>query len=53
MTYFVTSSFVKLVSADAQRSCLLFLVVDFVPAKVTRLFVAFDSKPHEMVLKLM
>jgi len=52
MTYFVTSSFVKFVFADVQRSCLLFPVVDCVPAKFTRLFVAFDCKPHEMVLKI-
>ena len=52
MTYFVTSSFVKFVFADMQRYCLLFPVVDCVPAKFTRLFVAFDCKPDEMVLKI-
>ena len=52
MTYFVTSSFVKFVFDDVQRSCLLLPVVDYVPAKFTRLFVAFDCKPHETVLKI-
>ena len=52
MTYFVTSSFLKFVFADVQGSCLLFPVVDYVPGKFTRLFVAFDFKPHEMVLKV-
>jgi len=52
MTYFMTSSFVKFVFADVQRSCLLFPVVVNVPAKFNRLFVAFDCKPHEMVLKI-
>ena len=48
----MTSSFVKFVFADVQRSCLLFPVVDYVPAKCTRLFVAFNCQPHEMVLKI-
>ena len=52
MTYFVTSSFVKFVFADSQRSRLLFPVVDYVPAESTRLLAAFDCKPHEMVLKI-
>ena len=53
MTYFMTSSFVKFVFADSQRSRLLFPVVDYVLAEFTRLSGAFDYKPHEMVLKLM
>jgi len=40
MTYFMTSSFVKFVFADSQRSRLLFAVVDYVPAKFTRLLAA-------------
>jgi len=52
MTCFMTSSFVKFVFADSQRSRLLFPVVDYVPAEFTR-FLAFDCKPHEMVLKIM
>ena len=52
MTYFVTSSFVKFVFADSQRSRLLFPVVDYVPAEFTRLLAAFDCKSHEMVLKI-
>jgi len=52
MTYFVTSSFVKFVFADSQRSRLLFPVVDYVPAAFTGLLAAFDCKPHEMVLKI-
>jgi len=52
MTSFMTSSFVKFVFADSQRSCLLFPVVDYVPAEFLRLLVAFDCKPHEMVLKI-
>jgi len=31
---------------------MLFLVVDYVPAVLTRLLAAFDGKPHEMVLKI-
>jgi len=31
MTYFMTSSFVNYVSADSQRSHLLFPVVDYAP----------------------
>jgi len=38
--------------ADAQRSRLLFPVVDYVPAVLTRLLAAFDCKPYEMVLKI-
>jgi len=52
MTYFMTSSFVKFVVADSQRSRLLFPVVDYVPAEFTRLLDAFDCKPHEMVLRI-
>jgi len=52
MTYFMTSSFVKFVFADSQRSRLLFLVVDYVPTEFTRLLPTFDCKPHEMVLKI-
>jgi len=52
MTYFITSSFVKFVFADSQRSRLLFPVVDCVPAEFTRLLAAFGCKPHEMVLKI-
>jgi len=52
MTHFMTSSFVKFVFADSQRSHLLFPVVDYVPAEFTRLLAAFDCKPHEMVCKL-
>jgi len=52
MTYFMTSSFVKFVFADSQRSRLLFLVVDYVPAEFTRLLATFDRKPHKMVLKI-
>ena len=42
MTYFMTSSFVKFVFADSQRSRLLFLVVDlkYVPAEFTLLLAA-------------
>jgi len=40
------------VFADSQRSRLLFPVVDYVPAVLTRLSAAFDCKPHEMVLKI-
>jgi len=53
MTHLMTSSFVKFVFADSQRSCLLFPVVDYMPAEVTQLLAAFDCKPHKMVLKLM
>ena len=52
MTYFMTSSFVKFVFADSQRSRLLFPVVEYVPAEFTRLLAAFDCKSHEMVLKI-
>jgi len=52
MTYFMTSSFVKFVFADSQRSRLLFPVVDYVPAEFTRLLAAFDCKPQELVLKI-
>jgi len=52
VTYFLTPSFVKFVFADSQRSRLLFPVVDYVPAKFTRLLTVFDCKPHEMVLKI-
>jgi len=48
----MTSSFVKFVFADSQRSCLLLLVVDYVPAEFTRLLAAFDCKLHGMVLKI-
>jgi len=40
------------VFADSQHSRLLFPVVDYVPAVLTRLLVVFDRKPHEMVLKI-
>jgi len=40
MTYFMTSSFVKFFFADSQRSRLLIAVVDYVPAKFTRLLAA-------------
>jgi len=53
MTYFMTSSFVKFLVADSQRSHLLIRVVDYVSAVLTRLLAAFDCKPYEMVLKLM
>jgi len=48
----MTSSFVKFVFADSQRSRFLFPVVDYVPAEFTRFLTAFDCKPHEMVLKI-
>jgi len=38
------------VFADSQRSPLLFPVVDYVHAVLTRLLAVFDCKPHEMVL---
>ena len=50
ITYFMTSSFIKFVFADSQRSPLLFPVVDYVPAILSRLLAAFDGKPHEIVL---
>ena len=40
------------VFADSQRSRLHFQVVDYVPAVLTRLLVAFDCKPHEMASKI-
>jgi len=46
MTHFMTSSFVKFVFDDSQRSPSLFLVVDYAPAKFTRLLAAIDCKPH-------
>jgi len=46
MTHFLTSSFVKFVFADSQRSRLLFPVGDYVPAEFTRLLAALDCKPH-------
>jgi len=52
MTYFMTSSFVRFVFADSQCFCLLFPVVDYVPAVVTRFLAPFDCKPHEIVLKI-
>jgi len=52
MAYFITSSFVKFVFADSQRSRLFLPVIDFVPAEFTRLLAAFDCKPHEMVLEI-
>jgi len=52
MTHFMTASFVKFVFVDSQRSYLSFPVVDYVPAKFTRLLDAFDCKPHERVLKI-
>jgi len=52
MTYFMTSSSVKFVFADSQRSRLLFPVGDYVPAEFTRFLTAFDRKPHEMVFKI-
>ena len=52
MTSFMISSFVKFVFADSQRSCLLFPVVEYVPAEFTRLLAAFDCKPHKTVLKI-
>jgi len=52
MTYFTTSSFVKFVFADLQRSPLFFPVVDYASAEFIRLLAAFDCKPHEMVLKI-
>ena len=51
MTYFMTSSFVKIFFADSQPSRLFFPVVDYVPDELTRLLAAFDYKLHEMVLK--
>ena len=45
MTYFMTSSFVKFVVADSQRSRLLCPVVDYVlTAVLTRLLAAYDGK---------
>jgi len=41
------------VFVDSQISRLLFPVVDYVPAVLTRLLAAFHCKPHAMVLKLM
>ena len=52
MTHFMTSSFVKFVFADSQRSRLLFPVVDSVPVVLTRFLAGFDCKPHETVLKI-
>ena len=52
MTHFMTSSFVKFVFADSQRSRLLFPVVDYAPAEFTRLLAAFDCKPLEMMFKI-
>jgi len=52
MTYFMTSSFVKFVFADSQRSRLLFPAVNYVPATLTRFLFALDCKPHEIVLKI-
>jgi len=49
ITYFVIVRRIY-VFADSQRSPLLFPVVDYVPAVLTRLLAAFDCKPHEMVL---
>jgi len=49
----MTSLLVKFVFADSQHSCLLFAVVDYVPAVLTRFLAAFDCKPHEIVLTLM
>ena len=46
MTFFMTSSFVKFVFADSQRSRLLYPVVDYVPAVLTRFLAALDCKPH-------
>jgi len=48
----MTSSFVKFVFADSQRSRLIFSVVDYMPAVLTRFLAAFDGKPHEIVLKI-
>jgi len=48
----MTSSFVKFVFADSQRSRLLFAVVDSVPAVLTRFLATCDGKPHEKVLKI-
>jgi len=53
MTYFYDVIVCKIyVFADSQRSRLLFPVVDYVPAVLTRLLAAFDCKLHEMVLKI-
>ena len=52
MTYFMTSSFVKFVFADSQRSLLLFPVVEYVPAVLTRFLAAFDGKPNAIVSKI-
>jgi len=52
ITYYMTSSFVKFVFADSQRSRLFYPVVDYVPAVLTRYLAAFDCKPHEIVLKI-
>jgi len=52
MTYFMTSSFVKFVFADSQRSLLLFPVVDYVPAVLTRFLATFDGKLNEIVSKI-
>jgi len=41
MTYFMTSSFVKFVFADSQRSRLLFPVVNYVLTEFIRLLTAF------------
>jgi len=48
----MTSTFVKFLFADLQRSRLLFPIVDYVPAEFTRLLDAFDCKPHEMMFKI-
>ena len=52
MTYFMTSSFVKFVFADSQRSLLLFPVVEYVPAVLTRFLATFDGKLNEIVSKI-
>jgi len=53
MTYFNDVIVCKIyVFADWQRSRLLFPIVDYVPAVLTRLAPAFDCKPHEMVLTI-
>jgi len=48
----MTLSLAKFVFTDLERSRLLFPVVDYLPAVLTRLLAAFDCKPHEMVLKI-
>jgi len=48
----MTSSFVKFIFADSQRSRLLFPIVNYVPAEFTRLLAAFGCEPLEMMFKI-